>query len=64
MADHIWGWRGFFDMVSSLLAAASWQYGTANQWYSEPVVKGLGMCGTCKGYHQKCNWKGEHAWPM
>jgi len=30
MADHIWGWREFFDIVSSLLAAASWQYGTAN----------------------------------
>ena len=55
MADRIWGWREFFDMVSSLLAAASWQYGTANQRYSEYVVERLGMCGTYNGYHQKCN---------
>ena len=31
-------------MVSSLLAAASRQYGTANQRYSQYVVERLGMC--------------------
>ena len=54
MADHIWGWREFFDMVSSLLAAASWQYGTANQRYSEYVVEGTtAFCkqlNTCLAY--------------
>ena len=44
MAGHIWGWREFFDTVSSLLTAASRQYGTANQRYSEYVAERLGMC--------------------
>jgi len=44
MADHIWGWREFFDVVSSFLETARRQYGTANERYSQYVVERLGMC--------------------
>ena len=44
MADRIWGWNEFFDNISSLLAGANRQYGTANNRYSQYIIERLEMC--------------------